>query len=146
MKILTKVLTLTLFINLIVGFVAYRAGLFNSIKSSLQLSPNGGALKSGKTDSLKKNQKLVVKDSTNKTKIDSAALKKRTMMGSSKFGGVFTEPVPENKDSLPQLMPLDSNDLKNRPVLPSSKSGVMFEPEVPEKNQKKKKKKKKNKQ
>ena len=52
-----------LFVGLMGTFVAYRAGAFGETDGSIQLSPNGSALKGKKKDSLKKKRKTIISSS-----------------------------------------------------------------------------------
>ena len=103
-----KGITLTMFLTLIISFVAYRSGYFGGLRSTYSISPNGGALNT-QTDTI--------------PKIDS--LKWLEMMSSSKVLILKDHPFRINDTS---LMKIDSN-FKVDPLIYSTKSGIILKPE-----------------
>lgn len=98
-KKITQIFTVLLFISLIGGFVAYRAGMLRKASAVLQTSPNGGVVK-------------VTQDSV--TRVDS--IKLRQMMWSSK-SAIIIDKIPTRQDSAKVL----------RDIMYGSKSGKMID-------------------
>jgi hypothetical protein len=103
---LIKPLTILLFASLITGFVVYRAGVLDS---PINLSPNGGALNTAKTDTI--------------ARADS--LKKLHMMYSSK--SAIIDDISFNKDTNKFVKP--DSGITQKIMWSGSKSGRIFEPQ-----------------